>query len=95
MSNELSEDSVVSIANELIKEIATAFALKEDQSGFLGDGTSTYNGIVGIVTKLDTLTAGTAPGHILGAGNAYNELTLANFNSVVAALPEYAAASPR
>jgi HK97 family phage major capsid protein len=94
MSNELAEDSVVSIANELIREIALAFAIKEDQSGFLGDGTSTYNGIVGIVTKLDTLTAGTAPGHILGAGNAYSELTLANFSSVVAALPEYAAMSP-
>ena len=94
MSNELSEDSVVSIANELIREIALAFAIKEDQSGFLGDGTSTYNGIVGIITKLDTLTAGTAPGHILGAGNAYSELTLANFSSVVAALPQYAAASP-
>lgn len=94
MSNELSEDSVVSIANELIREIALAFAIKEDQSGFLGDGTSTYNGIVGIVTKLDTLTAGTAPGLILGAGNAYSELTLANFSSVVAALPQYASASP-
>jgi HK97 family phage major capsid protein len=95
MSNELSEDSVVSIANELIREIALAFAIKEDQSGFLGTGTSTYNGIVGIVTKLDTLTAGTAPGLILGAGNAYSELTLANFSSVVAALPEYAAAMPK
>lgn len=94
MSNELSEDSVVAIANELIREIALAFAIKEDQSAFLGDGSSTYNGIVGIITKLDTLTAGTAPGHILGAGNAYSELTLANFSSVVAALPQYAAASP-
>ena len=94
MSNELSEDSVVNIANELIREIALAFAIKEDQSGFLGDGTSTYNGIVGIVTKLDTLTAGTAPGLILGAGNAYSELTLANFSSVVAALPQYAASMP-
>lgn len=95
MSNELSEDSVVSIANELIREIALAFAYTEDLAGFTGTGTSAFNGIVGIVTKLDTLTAGTAPGLILGAGNAYSELTLANFSSVVAALPEYAAASPR
>jgi HK97 family phage major capsid protein len=95
MSNELSEDSVVSIANELIREIALAFAYSEDLSGFTGTGTSAFNGIVGILTKLDTLTAGTAPGLILGAGNAYSELTLANFSSVVAALPQYAAASPR
>ena len=95
MSNELSEDSVVNIANELIREIALAFAYTEDLSGFTGTGTSAFNGIVGIITKLDTLTAGTAPGLILGAGNAYSELTLANFSSVVAALPEYAAGSPR
>ena len=94
MSNELSEDSVVNIANELIREIALAFAYTEDLSGFTGTGTSAFNGIVGIVTKLDTLTAGTAPGLILGAGNAYSELTLANFNSVMAALPQYASQSP-
>lgn len=94
MSNELREDSVILLANELLREIALAFAIKEDQSGLLGDGSSTYNGIVGIITKLDTLTAGTAPGLILGAGNAYSELTLANFSSVVAALPQYAAGSP-
>lgn len=95
MSNELSEDSVVNIANELIREIALAFAYTEDLAGFTGTGTSAFNSIIGIISKLDTLTAGTAPGLILGAGNAYSELTLANFNSVVAALPEYAAASPR
>lgn len=95
MSNELSEDSVVNIANELIREIALAFAYTEDLAGFTGTGTSAFNGIIGIISKLDTLTAGTAPGLILGAGNAYSELTLANFSSVVAALPEYAAGSPR
>ena len=95
MSNELSEDSVVSIANELIREIALAFAYTEDLSGFTGTGTSAFNGIVGILSKLDTLTAGTAPGLILGAGNAYSELTLANFSSVVAALPQYAATAPK
>lgn len=90
MSKELNEDSVISLANELIREIALAFANKEDDCAFNGTGTSTYHGISGIRNNLDTLTAGTAPGLILGAGNAYSELTLANFESVVAALPQYA-----
>jgi len=94
MSNELSEDSVIRIADRLVQEVGLAFALKEDQCAFNGDATSTYNGITGIRTRLDSLTAGTAPGLVLGAGNAYSELTLANFSSVVAALPEYAAANP-
>lgn len=90
MSSELAEDSVLAIANELIREIAQAFANKEDDCCFNGTGTSSYHGIQGVRTKLDALTAGTAPGLILGAGNAYSELTLANFQSVVGALPQYA-----
>ncbi|MFN9433601.1 MAG: phage major capsid protein, partial [Planctomycetota bacterium] len=48
MSSEISEDSVVSIAELLSRSIAYSFALAEDQAGFLGDGTSTYGGIVGL-----------------------------------------------
>ena len=90
MSAELSEDSVIDFGNELAGEISYAFANKEDECAFNGDGTSTYGGITGIRNRLDTLTAGTAPGLILGAGNAYSELTLANFESVVGGLPQYA-----
>lgn len=95
MSNELAEDSVIDIANLVLTEVALAYALKEDQCGFSGDGASTSGGMLGIRTQLDTLTAGTAPGLILGAGNAYSELTLANFSSVVAALPQYAGVMPK
>jgi len=90
MSKELNEDSVIDFGNELAEEIGTAFALKEDQCAFIGDGTSTYGGMTGVRTQLDTLTAGTAPGLTLGAGNAYSELTLANFESVAGSLPQYA-----
>lgn len=90
MSNELGEDAVINFADELVGEISYAFANKEDECAFNGDGTSTYGGILGVRPALDTLTAGTAPGLILGAGNAYSELTLANFESVVGALPVYA-----
>lgn len=90
MSNELSEDSVISFGDMLAGEISYAFANKEDECAFNGDATSTYGGITGIRPALDTLTAGTAPGLILGDGNLWSELTLANFESVVGALPEYA-----
>ena len=90
MSSELSEDSAINFGDMLAGEISYAFSNKEDECGFNGDGTSTYGGIVGVRTRLDELTAGTAPGLILGAGNAYSELTLANFESVVGALPVYA-----
>lgn len=90
MSNELSEDAVINFGDELAGEISYAFAQKEDDCLFNGDGTSTYGGIYGIRPKLGALTAGTAPGLTAGAGNAWSELTLANFETVVGSLPVYA-----
>jgi len=90
MSSELNEDSVIDFGNELAGEISYAFANKEDECAFNGDGTSTYGGIVGLRTQLDTLTAGTAPGLIQGAGATWASLTLQNFEDAVGALPQYA-----
>lgn len=90
LSNELNADAAISFGDKLVGEIAYAFANKEDECAFNGTGTSTYGHITGIRTRLDELTAGTAPGLTLGAGNAWSELTLANFQSVVGSLPQYA-----
>src|SRR5262249_27847145 len=58
ISTELAEDAMISIADYLIGEIAYAFASKEDDCLFLGDGTSTYGGIVGLKNAFATATAG-------------------------------------
>lgn len=92
ISSELSEDSVIDLANDVIDEIAYQFSLAEDEAGFNGDGTSAYGGIVGVREKLKGLSATIADiaGLVVGAGNAYSELTRANFRSVVGKLPAYA-----
>lgn len=90
ISRQLEMDSVISWADKLVREIAYSFASKEDDCAFNGDGTSTYGGMTGILTRLTSLTAGTAPGMISGAGNAWSELTLVNLEDVVGALPLYA-----
>lgn len=90
LSNELNSDAAISFGDKLVGEIAYAFANKEDECVFNGTGTSTYGHITGIRTRLDELTAGTAPGLTAGAGNLWSELTLANFQSVVGSLPQYA-----
>lgn len=93
-TNELSMDSVISIGDDLAGEISYAFANKEDECGFNGDGTSTYGGINGVRAALKsaagTPTTDSAGGVIVGAGNLYGELTLANFHSVLGVLPMYA-----
>lgn len=91
MTNQLSEDAVISIGDDLAGEIGYAFALKEDQCGFLGDGTSTYGGIVGVTTALSNIN-GTDDGGglVLGSGNTYSELVLGDFHKVVGRTPTYA-----
>ncbi|HET6251110.1 MAG TPA: phage major capsid protein [Tepidisphaeraceae bacterium] len=95
-SNELNEDAVLNIGDDLAGEIAYAFALKEDQCGFIGDGTSTYGGITGVTTALRNVDATIAniAGLIVSSGSGfasnYNGIVLADFNKVVALLPEYA-----
>ena len=99
-SNELNEDAVLNIGDDLAGEIAYAFALKEDQCGFLGDGTSGYGGIRGVVNALlavDPTGAGN-PANVMGLvvssgtgfASNYNGIALSDFNRLVATLPEYA-----
>ncbi|HXE52771.1 MAG TPA: phage major capsid protein [Tepidisphaeraceae bacterium] len=99
-SNELNEDAVLNIGDDLAGEIAYAFALKEDQCGFIGDGSSTYGGIVGVTNKLLMVdpTGTNNPANIMGLvvasgtgyATSYNSIVLSDFNKLVATLPEYA-----
>lgn len=89
-SNELDDDAIISLADDLASEIAYAFALKEDQCGFVGDGTSTYAGILGVVNRLAT---GSYAGSVYTAATghtAYSTLTLADFHGLTGTLPLYA-----
>lgn len=89
-SKELDDDAIISMADDLASEIAYAFALKEDQCGFVGDGTSTYSGILGVVNRLAT---GSYAGSVYTAATghtAYSTLTLADFHGLTGTLPLYA-----
>lgn len=96
----LAEDAIISVADDLANEIAYAFALKEDQCGFIGDGTSTYGGITGVTIKINdaqhannyTTNGGSAGGvKVAAAGHtAFSTLTLSDFEDMVGYLPEYA-----
>lgn len=93
-SNQVGMDAVISIGDDLAGEIAYAFSDKEDECGLNGDATSAYGHITGARTALvaaaGTPTTTSAGGVIVAAGNAYSEITLANFQSVVGVLPQYA-----
>jgi HK97 family phage major capsid protein len=90
VSDELNEDSAISLAEEIVKEMAQAFAYAEDNAGFNGDGTSTHHGIVGLKTALN---AGsklvTSSGEL-----AFSDLVMADFEQVVGMLPQYPGINP-
>jgi HK97 family phage major capsid protein len=92
-SRNLSDDATISIADDLADEMARAFALKEDQCGFLGTGTSTYGGISGLITVCTLATAGSVEA---AAGNtAFSTLDMTDFEAMVGKLPQYAEANAK
>ena len=94
-SNELLSDAIISIADEATREIALAFATKEDLCGFQGNGTSTYGGIVGVVQKLSTINGVNDGGGLsLGANNTYAEVTDAELMKLVGMIPNFPGIRP-
>ena len=94
-SNELISDAIVSIADEITREIALAFATKEDLCCFQGDGTSTYGGIAGIVNRLSTINGvDDGGGLVLGANNTYAEVTDAELTKCIGQVPNYPGLRP-
>lgn len=90
MSSELSEDSLISMADYLADEMAWSFANKEDEAGFNGDGSDTYGGIVGIRPKLidGTHTAGAVDA--ASAIDTFAEVVMLDLLNVKSVLPAYA-----
>jgi HK97 family phage major capsid protein len=89
---ELSEDSITNFGDELAGEMAVAFALSEDECGFIGDGTSRYHGVAGVATRLRELDPDVAniAGLVEASGDTWDEISRADLLSVVERLPEYA-----
>tara|TARA_Y100001963_G_scaffold158939_2_gene260432 strand:+ start:102 stop:1511 length:1410 start_codon:yes stop_codon:yes gene_type:complete len=84
ISNELNEDAMINLGDTLAGEIAYAFAKSEDDAAFLGDGTSTYGGCVGL--KTNVLAGGT----VQASNRAVASVTMADITKLMAALPHYA-----
>jgi HK97 family phage major capsid protein len=82
----LSEDAIINVADWITNEIAYAFASKEDDCGFLGDGTSTYGGITGPGEQV----LGGHGGLFTATGHATFDVITATDIELMALLPFYA-----
>jgi len=94
MSNELSEDAIISVADDLAGEIAYAFAYNEDYAGFVGTGLSTQGHIMGaslaLYTAAGSPTTTSAGGVQVGTGNLFSEIVIGDFTATVGRCPSYA-----
>lgn len=75
ISSSLEEDAIIDVVDDLAQEQAYAFAAKEDACWLIGDGTSTYGGMVGLLTLFNGAT------YASGITAASNHDTFAEYDS--------------
>lgn len=90
MSSEWSEDTAVAAGDLFANDVAYALALKEDQSGFIGDGTSTYGGIIGLQKAFDDLGTESNSAGVYSAAGAWSAMTMTDVTSWLGLLPPFA-----
>ena len=84
ISQELQDDALISIVDDAVNEMAYALAAKEDAETILGDGTSTYGGVQGLLSSLGSAGVSTAAtGH-----DTWAELDIADFTAAMGKLPD-------
>jgi HK97 family phage major capsid protein len=99
LSNEILADSIIDLSSYIVTEIGRAFAQTTDVAGFLGDGTSTYGGITGVVKAMEA-TSGSPAVALAGryrssTATGFETFSIADFTSAMAALPLYARANAK
>jgi len=87
MSSELSEDSTIDVASFLAMEFAMSFAEAEDDAGWNGDGTSTFGGHEGVLSKISGLAGEVAA---TSGNDTFAEISAVDLTTLAAALPAYA-----
>lgn len=95
MSSEIAEDSIINMADKLAEHFAYSFALLEDNTGFIGDGTAAYAGIRGLEVKIidGTHTAGAVDA---ASGNdSVATITTDDLTALMGTLPGYAHAGAK
>jgi HK97 family phage major capsid protein len=90
MSTEVVEDALVSLADAVATEFATSLAYRIDLCGWLGDGTSQYGGINGIVNKINDGTHTASVVSAASGNTAFETLDIEDFLAAMGKLPIYA-----
>lgn len=90
VSRNLDQDAIAQLGDNLVLDFARAYAKAEDEAGFLGDGTATYGGMVGLKNALAAGCDVTATSE-----TTFGALTRERFESCVGALPDWPGIMPK
>lgn len=78
-SNELLEDAAINLADDIASTVREAYDKAIDNAYFLGDGTSTYGGFVGLANALPSAA-------YFNASGAWSAFTTGDFNKALGTL---------
>jgi len=93
VNRDLDEDTAISLGELVGRSLARAFGNKEDNCGFIGDGTSIYFNIHGARAALRAVdaTVGNVKGlHVQDTAGAWSSIDLQDLLAVAGLLPDYA-----
>lgn len=88
-TNQLGEDAAVRLGDMIASQIAYAHSYAMDNAAINGDGSATYNKVVGVRQRISGVSGGAA-GLFTSGNSTWATLTLNDFLSVKALLPVYA-----
>ncbi len=93
VGKDLMEDSAIALAPIIMQQFARAFAKKEDQIGFMGDGTLSYFNIMGLIPSLLGVTESPSdnPGiQIQKTAGDWTAMVEKDFLGIEGRLPDFA-----
>lgn len=93
ISKKLEEDSAIDAVDDLVQEQAYAFALKEDQCWLIGDGTSTYGGMTGLITLMEA-TAYASRSTTVSGHDTFAEIDATDLTNCMGSVADFAGLNP-
>jgi HK97 family phage major capsid protein len=93
ISQNLEEDAIIDVVDDLAMEQAYAFAQKEDQCWLIGDGTSTYGGMQGLLTMFNA-TAYASRIEAASGHDTFAEYDNVDLSAVMAGVADFPGLNP-
>ncbi len=93
ISQSLEEDSMIDVVDDLAMEQAYAMATKEDQCWMIGDGTSTYGGMQGLITLFEA-TAYASRVAATSGHNTFPEIDNTDMTMAMAGVADFPGINP-